>query len=78
MTLADASQAGLSWREVPGYITAQLAGAFAGVGAANLTFGGCILIWVFVSLGALLFFPWASFSCSRLIPERILVARGYL
>jgi glycerol uptake facilitator-like aquaporin len=39
VTLADASQDGLPWREVPGYIAAQLVGAFAGVGAANLMFG---------------------------------------
>jgi glycerol uptake facilitator-like aquaporin len=38
VTLADASQAGLPWRECPGYITAQIIGAFAGVGAANLMF----------------------------------------
>lgn len=39
VTLADASQGGLLWREVPVYIAAQLAGAFAGVGAANIMFG---------------------------------------
>src|SRR3974390_1280708 len=39
VTLADASQGGLAWREVPGYLTAQLAGAFAGVAAAHLMFG---------------------------------------
>jgi glycerol uptake facilitator-like aquaporin len=39
VTLADASQGGLPWREVPGYVAAQLAGAFAGVGAAHLMFG---------------------------------------
>ena len=39
VTLADASQSGLPWREVPGYLVAQFAGAFAGVGAANLMFG---------------------------------------
>lgn len=39
VTLADASQGGIPWREVPGYITAQVLGAFAGVGAANLMFG---------------------------------------
>ena len=27
------------WKEVPAYITAQIAGAFAGVGAAHLMFG---------------------------------------
>ncbi len=39
MTLADASQGGLAWREVPAYITAQIAGAFAGVAAAHAMFG---------------------------------------
>src|SRR6186713_2257584 len=36
VTLADASQSGLSWRDVPAYIAAQLAGAVAGVFAAHL------------------------------------------
>jgi glycerol uptake facilitator-like aquaporin len=39
VTLADASQGGLAWREVPVYITAQIMGAFAGVAAAHLMFG---------------------------------------
>jgi glycerol uptake facilitator-like aquaporin len=39
VTLADASQGGLPWREVPGYLIAQLAGAFAGVAAAHGMFG---------------------------------------
>lgn len=39
VTLADAWQGGLSWREVPAYITAQITGAFAGVAAAHLMFG---------------------------------------
>lgn len=38
VTLADASQGGLPWREVPAYVVAQIAGAFAGVGVANLMF----------------------------------------
>jgi glycerol uptake facilitator-like aquaporin len=38
VTLADASQGGLLWREVPVYIAAQITGAFAGVAAANLMF----------------------------------------
>jgi glycerol uptake facilitator-like aquaporin len=42
VTLADASQGGLSWREVPGYVIAQLVGAFAGVAAAHLMFGEAI------------------------------------
>src|SRR5579864_5065517 len=39
VTLADASQGGLAWREVPVYFAAQIAGAFAGVAAAHLMFG---------------------------------------
>jgi glycerol uptake facilitator-like aquaporin len=39
VTLADATQHGISWRDVPAYIAAQLAGAFAGVAAAHLMFG---------------------------------------
>lgn len=42
VTLADASQGGLPWGEVPGYVAAQLMGAFAGVGAAHLMFGEAI------------------------------------
>jgi glycerol uptake facilitator-like aquaporin len=39
VTLADASQGGMPWREVPAYVFAQTAGAFAGVAAAHLMFG---------------------------------------
>ncbi len=39
VTVADASQRGLPWREVPAYIFAQIAGAFAGVAIAHLMFG---------------------------------------
>jgi glycerol uptake facilitator-like aquaporin len=39
VTLADASQGGLPWREVPGYLIAQVGGAFAGVAAAHAMFG---------------------------------------
>ncbi len=38
VTLADASQGGLPWREVPGYLAAQIAGAFAGVAVAHVMF----------------------------------------
>jgi glycerol uptake facilitator-like aquaporin len=38
VTLADASQGGLPWREVPGYLLAQLAGAFVGVAVAHVMF----------------------------------------
>jgi glycerol uptake facilitator-like aquaporin len=39
VTLADAWQRGIAWREVPVYILAQLGGAFLGVAAAHLMFG---------------------------------------
>lgn len=39
VTLADASQRGLAWRDVPAYVPAQIAGALAGVAAAHLMFG---------------------------------------
>jgi glycerol uptake facilitator-like aquaporin len=39
VTLADASQGGLRWRDVPPYIVAQLLGAIAGVVIANVMFG---------------------------------------
>ncbi len=39
VTLADASQGGLAWREVPVYVTAQIIGAFTGVAAAHAMFG---------------------------------------
>ncbi|HXG66324.1 MAG TPA: aquaporin, partial [Blastocatellia bacterium] len=34
VTLADASQGGLPWRDVPGYLLAQVIGAFGGVAVA--------------------------------------------
>jgi glycerol uptake facilitator-like aquaporin len=39
VTLADASQRGIPWREVPGYLIAQIAGAHVGVACAHLMFG---------------------------------------
>jgi glycerol uptake facilitator-like aquaporin len=39
VTLADAWQGGIAWSETPAYITAQIAGAFAGVATAHLMFG---------------------------------------
>ena len=38
VTLADASQGGMPWGEVPLYIAAQVLGAFAGVAAAHVMF----------------------------------------
>jgi len=39
VTLAAAVEGGISWREVPAYLGAQMTGAFAGVGAAHMMFG---------------------------------------
>lgn len=39
VALADASQRGLPWSEVPAYLLAQVTGAFAGVAGAHLMFG---------------------------------------
>lgn len=38
VSLADALQGGLPWRDVPVYIVAQIAGAFAGVAIAHVMF----------------------------------------
>ena len=39
VTLADAMQGGITWREAPAYVAAQVVGAFGGVAAAHLMFG---------------------------------------
>src|SRR5687767_2194758 len=75
VTLADASQGGLPWREVGPYILAQVAGAFLGVGLADLMFGEPVfaasrtvrdgfrrLLGEFVATFGLLSVIW---SCSR-------------
>ncbi|MGO8994754.1 MAG: MIP/aquaporin family protein [Polyangiaceae bacterium] len=38
VTIADASQGGLPWREVPAYILSQIVGAFGGVATAHVMF----------------------------------------
>src|SRR6201988_3662994 len=38
VTVADASQGGLPWGDVPGYLTAQIVGAVVGVATADLMF----------------------------------------
>jgi glycerol uptake facilitator-like aquaporin len=38
VTIADATQGGIAWRDVPGYIAAQAGGAVLGVWAAHLMF----------------------------------------
>ena len=44
VTLADASQGGLAWTDVAGYVVAQVAGALIGVWAAHGMFGEPILM----------------------------------
>jgi glycerol uptake facilitator-like aquaporin len=39
VTLSDALQGGLKWREVPAYISVQVIGAFTGVAIAHMMFG---------------------------------------
>jgi glycerol uptake facilitator-like aquaporin len=39
VTLSDAWQGNMRWRDVPAYLLVQIAGAFAGVAAAHLMFG---------------------------------------
>jgi len=42
VTLADAALGGLRWRDVPGYVLAQIAGAFLGVASAHGMFGEAV------------------------------------
>ena len=39
VSIAEAGRAGLPWRDVPLYVAAQIAGAFAGTAVAHLMFG---------------------------------------
>jgi glycerol uptake facilitator-like aquaporin len=45
VSIADASQGGLRWREVPAYVGAQLSGAVLGVWIAHVMFGERLLMW---------------------------------
>jgi glycerol uptake facilitator-like aquaporin len=76
VTLADASQGGLPWREAGGYVAAQVVGALVGVATADLMFmepafalsqharpGGAQLLSEFVATFGLLAVIW---GCSRL------------
>ena len=86
VTLADASQGGLAWREMPIYLTAQFAGAFVGVAAAHLMFGepvffashrvrsgGSQLFSEFVATFGLLSVIW---GCARLRSSAVPFAVG--
>ena len=86
VTVADATQGGLSWRFVPGYVLAQCIGGLLGVYAAHLMFGqsvfqvsghmrsgGSQLFSEFVATFGLLAVIW---GCSRTRPAAIPFAVG--
>jgi glycerol uptake facilitator-like aquaporin len=86
VTLADASQGGLAWREAPVYIAAQIFGAFAGVAAAHLMFsepvffasrhvraGNAQLFSEFIATFGLLTVIW---GCARLRSSAVPFAVG--
>jgi glycerol uptake facilitator-like aquaporin len=86
VTIADASQRGLSWRDALCYIGAQLTGAVAGVFAAHLMFGEVLfqlsqhvragsaqLFSEFVATFGLLAVIW---GCSRRRSESVPLAVG--
>jgi glycerol uptake facilitator-like aquaporin len=86
VTLADASQGGIGWGDVPAYIAAQVLGAFIGVGAAHLMFGEALLeisqharagggqlLSEFIATFGLLCVIW---GCARLRAEAVPVAVG--
>jgi glycerol uptake facilitator-like aquaporin len=86
VTLADAWQRGIPWRDVPAYLTAQILGAFAGVAAAHLMFvkplfspsqharsGGAQLFSEFIATFGLLSVIW---GCARLRSSAVPFAVG--
>ena len=86
VTLADAWQGGLAWRDAPSYLAAQVAGAFGGVIAAHLMFGepvfsvshharsgGAQLFSEFIATFGLLSVIW---GCARLRSSAVPFAVG--
>jgi glycerol uptake facilitator-like aquaporin len=86
VTLADASQGGISWSDAPAYIAAQVLGAFIGVAASHLMFGEALLQFShhvragggqlfseFIATFGLLCVIW---GCARLRSEAVPVAVG--
>ena len=86
VTVADAWQGGSSWKDVPAYVAAQLAGAFAGVVIANVMFekpaffvsrharaGGAQMVSELVATFGLLAVIW---GCSRRRPSAVPFAVG--
>jgi len=86
VTLADASQGGIPWRDVPGYCLAQVAGALAGVAAAHLMFGEALFelsaharsgpAQAFSELVATFGLLATIQGCSRLQPANVAFAVG--
>ncbi|MGN6393380.1 MAG: aquaporin [Gemmatimonadales bacterium] len=86
VTVADATQGGIRWGEVPGYLAAQVLGAFGGVALAHGMFGHPLfvasrhartglsqLLSEFVATFGLLAVIW---SCSRRRPGLVPFAVG--
>jgi glycerol uptake facilitator-like aquaporin len=86
VTLADASQGGMAWRDVTPYIIAQIGGAFAGAACANIMFsvplfsashhvrgGMAQVVSEFVATFGLLSVIW---GCSRARPSSTPFAVG--
>jgi glycerol uptake facilitator-like aquaporin len=86
VTLTDAWQGGIPWRETPVYIAAQVAGAFAGVAIAHLMFGRSVfsasthartghaqLLSEFIATFGLLAVIW---GCARHRPSAVSFAVG--
>jgi glycerol uptake facilitator-like aquaporin len=86
VTLAVASQGGLSWRDVPFYVVAQFSGGFVGVAAADIMFdepiffasrhvraGAPQLLSEFVATFGLLTVLW---GCARRRPAAVPFAVG--
>ena len=86
VTLADATQGGVPWRDVPVYLLAQVLGAFAGVAVAHLMFGKPVffasthdrsgsaqLVSEFVATFGLLSVIW---GCVRRRPDAVAFAVG--
>ena len=86
VTVAEAWRGGIGWRDVPAYVAAQVAGAYAGVAAAHAMFGkplffasqharaGWPLLWseVVAAFGLLL----VVLNVSRSRPEAVPYAVG--
>src|SRR5437899_3772244 len=86
VTLAVALERGVKWLEVPGYVAAQVLGAFTGVAAAHAMFGEPLfaasrharagaaqMFSEFVATFGLLSIIW---GCSRARPEAVPFAVG--